>query len=330
MNDESEDENSGFQFLNSFEDAVDDSDENGVATETKHSDDQSQGVTYNSRKPRWWKNLCGKASKAQKRSIAEVMKNHELKCVPYGCFVAWEEVFPKGMEIWLEIGYGRGENLLANAHQKRNENIALVGAEISNTGVGTACQRIEQGVASNSFWTGYNSYSPEKAPSESPPDEASEPSQAPNFRSYEPVISEEIMPYKKLRIYQGDGAKFLPKIQTSSIAAVLVTFPDPFPDKDQAQWRILQVHTIREMHRILKKTTGTLFLATDHLGFFEWSHEVMGQFNEADQYFKEIDPPPDRMEWLPAISHYEEKGWNEGRRTFMTFWQAVPVQSEAT
>ena len=333
---------------------------------------------YNSRKPKWWKNLCGKPSKAQKRAIHQVMKNLgiEMEGVPYGGFFNFDQVFGSSgssssdthtasKEIWLEIGFGRGENLLALAHRRNCGKLNLIGAEISKTGVGNVCQRIEQGITTRSYWTGYVQYSSDKEPTQSnasmtttSPSEVSQEQQPtsppPNSMSndeqqqeYEPISqssggdvdvdyknNNNITPYSNLRIYQGDGAKCLPKIPSSTLSCVLVTFPDPFPSVQQSQWRVIQTGTLREIHRILIKKDkdnqerGILFLATDHEGYFKWSHEVMDQLNSngQQQYFQQLDNQ-NRMDYLPAISRYEQKGWDEGRQTMLRWWQALPVDS---
>jgi Putative methyltransferase len=166
-----------------------------------------------------------------------------------------------------------------------------------------------------------------------------------------PNLYEARAPYSNLRIHAGDGFKLLPKIPSDSLACILVTFPDPFPKEEQKQWRLIQVHTLLQFHRILRKAiikqddptddglpvdTGenlhlpaTLFLghyfylATDHSGYFDWVHETMQRLNSTKTYFRLIDPCPDRMGWLPAVSTYEQKGWREGRRTHMACWEAV-------
>jgi len=169
-----------------------------------------------------------------------------------------------------------------------------------------------------------------------------------------------------LRIYAGDGITLLPYVPPSSLHAVLITFPDPFPKWHERQYRVLQVHTVRSMCDVLRNPTppfsrrdvkppreggggdsdqpnegeggGRLYLATDHPVFYEWAHAVIEQFNnengvtarssengsggaDDEYYFQLVDPCPDRHLWLPVISKYEQKGWEEGRRTLLSCWE---------
>ena len=144
-------------------------------------------------------------------------------------------------------------------------------------------------------------------------------------------------PYSNVRIYPGDGVKLLPYIPSNSLSTILVTFPDPFPQKGQEKWRVMQEHTLFDFHRVLKKSTGRLFLATDDENFHIWTHGLVNRINSktitmknydaTDQlrttYFRLVEPCPNRLDWLPAISRYEQKGWDEGRKTNLSCWEAV-------
>jgi tRNA (guanine-N7-)-methyltransferase len=101
------------------------------------------------------------------------------------------------------------------------------------------------------------------------------------------------------------------------LAAILVTFPDPFPGKKEC--RLIQEGTVRDMRRCLRPT-GRLYLATDHGGFFEWSKSIL---DRCSSEYVAVEPCPDRREWLPVVSKYEQKGWDEGRSTITACWEAV-------
>ena len=308
-------EGSDDDFLRSFGglDVSDDLETN--CSPVKESNEKR--AEYNSKKPKWWKNLCGKATKSQKRAMEYVLKTKRCPSVEYGSFINWEELFPKGNDIWFELGFGRGENLLALAHRKRTENISLVGAEIHKPGIGAACQKIKYGMENNQYWTDYVTYAVELDPNSKPLEQTA-------TTVINSGCSEPSQPYENLRLYHGDGVKFLQNIPSKSIAAVLVTFPDPFPREKENEWRVIQTHTILQIHRILRES-GLFFLATDHYGYNDWSHSVMEKTNNEKLFFKRLDPCPNRMEWLPAISTYEQKGWNEGRQTRLNCWQVLPV-----
>ena len=162
----------------------------------------------------------------------------------------------------------------------------------------------------------------------------------------------------RFRIHTGDGYKLLPKLPNGSLSAILVTFPDPFPKKSDVNYRLVQHQTLIECHRILRKGrpsgknndsendatddnnndscdwNGRLFLATDHDGYHEWCHKIIHEVNNnnnnqddpsssSQALFKIEAPCPNRMDWLPAISRYEQKGWDEGRSTKLSCWVAI-------
>ena len=70
-------------------------------------------------------------------------------------------------------------------------------------------------------------------------------------------------PYRNLRLWPGDGVNVLPKFPELSIASLLLTFPDPFPEDREAEWRVVQLSTLEEIYRTLRKTPsrpGRFFL----------------------------------------------------------------------
>ena len=288
--------------------------EGSATLEDGHSVEKSTKQVYNSRKPKWWKNLGGKPTKSQKRAMNHIFETHRCPAVAYGTFLDMSAIFPSGNDIWLEIGFGRGENLLALAHRKKNERVCLIGAEIHKPGVGVACQRMQSGIENKKYYTDYVTYSPDRDPYHPTKEEPSNPST--------PIESVAENPYENVRIHPGDGVKLLPYIPASSLAAVLVTFPDPFPKADQSEWRLVQPHTLLEIHRILREG-GLFYLATDHDGYNEWCQTVMDGVNMEQQMFQRVEPCPDRLDWLPAISTYEQKGWNEGRKTRLNCWRKI-------
>ena len=341
-------------------------------------------VQYEGRKPKWWKALCKKPSKAQKKAQTEILQDLRMPRVPYGSFIQWGEVFPSDdgndKNIWLELGFGRGENFLALAHRKKTT-ISLVGAEIHQGkglaflcesvfnlsfvdhyadnydtflrfpgGIGYLCQRILHGRRDRKFSVDYTLYTPERDPYSNSVESkellATKNSEEvtndkDNNESRYSTLEED--PYSNVRIYPGDGVKLLPYIPSNSLSVILVTFPDPFPQKGHEKWRLIQQQTLLDFHRILQPSTGRLFLATDDLNYHNWTHELINQLNnnettistieEEDSkqqrrdhkiIFRLIEPCPDRLDWLPAISRYEQKGWDEGRETRLSCWEAVP------
>jgi tRNA G46 methylase TrmB len=313
---------------------------------------------YNPKKPLWWKKISGRPTKAQKRSI-EAMMGFKLPRVEYGQFLDWTSVFPdadatkRKRDVWLEIGFGTGDNLMANA-QKRPD-ICFVGAEVHSSGIGKICQRMHRAILHNQHWTGYTRFSEQLSnrPTTELLVQVEEVDMDIPIDTEAPLPSNNDSLYSNLRIYGGDGVKLLPYIADSSLSAILITFPDPFPQPKQASYRVIQKHTLMEFHRILRQG-GRFFLATDHQGHYQWCHDkihlVNGNDNDTTDSRKVVAESAtvddnkddsrtaipskestllfeaiqvDRMEWLSVISKYEQKGWNEGRKTHLACWQVM-------
>jgi hypothetical protein len=156
--------------------------------------------------------------------------------------------------------------------------------------------------------------------------------QRPGAESESPPPS--LLPYRNVRVYGGDGIVLLENCVTpGSLDAILITFPDPFPsDKPH---RILQVHTVAAIYRCLAPG-GRLCLATDHPVFYEWSLRTVETWNslQEQRQASSLSPAPssiiqrlerisdfDRTRWLPVVSRYERKGWDEGRATLLACWE---------
>lgn len=347
-------------------------DENEGTSNDKKKRVKSGHIGYNPKKPKWWTRLgnnCRDATKSQKRAMRKILDGEDtskdadstapstpssglrLPPVPYGSKLDWNRIFPSSSrdkrDIWLELGFGRGENLQAllesklwNEMKTPNETEAnefyLVGAEVSGVGIGCLCKRIEklknlQRGEEEEIEDHYTLYRPEMDPYS-----ASDGIDNDNT-TFGVDISQSIERNElatnysnRLRIHTGDGYKLLPKIPDGSLTAILITFPDPFPKETDVNYRLVQHQTLIECHRILRKENGRLFLATDHDGYHEWCHKIMHEINGNKQdgalsppLFKLEEPCPNRMEWLPAVSRYEQKGWDEGRSTKLTSWLAI-------
>jgi tRNA G46 methylase TrmB len=300
---------------------------NGDPTTPKIQEEETPktDIQYNSRKPKWWKQVAGRTTKAQKQAIANMEAHHLPNNIKWGEFYDWSTVFPHlqkdddSHEIWFEIGFGNGENLLALAHKYPQRYI--VGAEIHEPGLGKVYQRLQQALRENRYWTGYDEY---QNKNESTPSSTDVITAEGDADDDEPTSTQQDLDdaaiYSNLRIYGGDGLKVLSRIPSDSLAAVLITFPDPFFKKGHEQWRVIQQHSLRDIHRILK-SSGRLFLATDHEGFHQWSHSMVDLVNQQAVFFEQVVDTPDRNEWLPAISKYEQKGWDEGRKTWLSCWE---------
>ena len=74
---------------------------------------------------------------------------------------------------------------------------------------------------------------------------------------------------------------------------------------------------LSEFNRVLKPNGSSFFyLATDSQEFDAWCRHIFDVHGKRSGW-REIVPCPDRAHWLPAVSHYEEKGIREGRSTIL-------------
>ena len=276
--------------------------------------------------------------------------------------------------MWLEIGFGLGDNLLylASAHildQNHDDNDTdsrtarkfLVGAEMHKGGVGTICTRIQAANDEKRYWNDFKLFD-----------------STGSSIAYNSSHESDATWYDNVRLYMGDGVKLLPFIPDSSVSAVLITFPDPFMGTNQESFRILQLDVLDQIRRILispdqvtksekvesiqpsicrlTRSGGRFYLATDHSGYHEWSHEQVSKFNDHRMQqderanfhtelnstlnyddktnvaqkptdvagtFKLVKPTPDRSLWLPVVSKYEQKGYDEGRKTCLSCWETI-------
>lgn len=272
---------------------------------------------YSARKPKWWTSLSGRATKGQKRAIA-AMVGYRLERPAYGETVNWGVASPSSNQasVWLELGFGGGENLLALAQQHPDKN--FVGAEVHQLGLGKIYSRMHQGVNRKRFWTGHTHFNA---------DFNFDPTKLERPRPEMSFCDEEVIdPYSNLRVYSGDGIKLLSYLVNASVSAILVTFPDPFEKDREKAYRLIQTANLIEMHRVLEDG-GRIFLATDHEGHHAYSHSVVDTIKgfKGQTLFRPVTPCPDRREWLPVVSKYERKGWEEGRRTLLSCWEAIVI-----
>mmetsp|Transcript_31524 Transcript_31524/g.46521 ORF Transcript_31524/g.46521 Transcript_31524/m.46521 type:complete len:325 (+) Transcript_31524:120-1094(+) len=298
-----------------------DDDNKGHRSERIEEKDRDYEIKYNDRKPRWWKQLSSysrRGSKAQQRAY-QTMQSHKLPSIKYGEMHDFDKVFEtsKSKAIWLEIGCGQGDNLLANA--EFHPDIAMIGADVHKPSVGLSLLRIKKAIQDKEYWRDYNLYSPSKDPCvTNEGEDGANPSAEAGGTISCPDSKED--PYSNARIFPGDGIKLLRYIPNSSLSVLMITFPDPFYKERYKEHRVLQSHTILDIHRVLKPG-GRFHVATDHPVFYEW---VMKLMEQTTHLFNRLhDQSADRISWLPVISKYEQKGWSEERKTFLLSWETV-------
>jgi tRNA G46 methylase TrmB len=326
-----------------------------AATATMTSDVAS--IRYDRHKPKWWRRRVGRyVTKPQRRAL-EAMESHRLAKPPHGqvldldsivvaptrTLATAEEAAPSQKQVWMELGFGKGDNMLCLA--RRNPETLFVGVEVHPSSIAICLQRIQQSIDRHEAWDQYKLYSESEDPfhnetvqldgenavyADVPRDASSgfhqkdEHNALDGSRISPSLPSPSDAPYQNVRVYGGDGIVLLENgIAPSSLDVILITFPDPFPsDKPH---RIVQVHTVSTMCRCLKPS-GRLLLATDHQGFYDWAKDIVSEWNamhgdEAQQPRLVPISNIDRRQWLPVVSRYERKGWDEGRRTLLVGWE---------
>lgn len=207
-------------------------------------------------------------------------------------------------KIYLEIGFGSGDNILANS--MRDKDTLFVGSEIHQPGCGSVLQKMEAEMGLKV-----------KAVSSDIEEKKIDSTSISTEHSDNPSI--ETMPYQNVRILQGDGVKLLSHLPCEYLDAILITFPDPWPKEGHSHWRVVQPNVLVEMHRVLK-CDGKVFVATDAECFNDWTRNIFMQESSKGDW-EEVCPCPDRSTWLPIVSYYEQKGINEGRHTMLQCWK---------
>jgi len=303
----------------------------------EEDDNNDYTMRYNDRKPKWWRQLAGRrGSKAQRRAYRnEELEYYKLPSIEYGKQYDLNRIFDteKNKPIWLEIGCGQGDNVLVNA---LHSEINIIGADVHKPSIGLILSRIDKATNSsnnNNTTEQYNLYTPEKDPFN---DDASTEEDGTTITPTLPPLHDnnndnnELPLYSNVRIFAGDGIKLLYSIPTSSLSKVIITFPDPWYKDRHKEFRILQGHTLDDIHRVLLKKSssndnnnnggGQLCLATDHPVFQSWVLKLT-----KEKKFRQLPLSNNhhRTTWLPVISKYEQKGWEEDRPTLLTCWEAI-------
>lgn len=319
-------------------------------TQTKNNEDDERH--YISKKPKWWKRIAGRrGTPGQRKAISrmtdkgfvlptkhlvgkyqqEISISKLFASTPYkGLPITSEDILvPQASivstdhprndvvsnrmtmdesdpHVCLEIGFGLGDVLLANAAKFPHR--YYIGSEIHQPGVGSALMRMEKSIESGSYWLEQTWIdNRDKVEIQN--------------RNKQQMADESFHPFGNLRIYPGDGVKLLGMLPAKSLNSIYLTFPDPWPKEDDHGWRVIQEETVHAFERVLKPG-GCFYLATDSECFFEWTKHVFQKSNENTTVsWEQVFPCPDRSDWLPVLSKYEEKGIAEGRSTLYQCWK---------
>ena len=110
-----------------------------------------------------------------------------------------------------------------------------------------------------------------------------------------------------LFIVSGEGLSFTRLyIEDSSVAGVFINFPDPWPKRRHAKYRIIQADFIRELERILIPGSTFTFVTDD----IDYSHEFIQLMNRFTE-FESIDPAPFVTEKVGYGGSYFETIWRD-------------------
>jgi tRNA (guanine-N7-)-methyltransferase len=117
------------------------------------------------------------------------------------------------------------------------------------------------------------------------------------------------------RIVNGEATWWLRcHVPDSSIDALHIYFPDPWPKTRHHKRRIIQESFIKEAHRFLKPG-GILRLVTDHADYFAWMQEVLQKQTYLDivPFDSPVPLKPGAPEGSIVGTNFERKYIAEGR-----------------
>ena len=113
-----------------------------------------------------------------------------------------------------------------------------------------------------------------------------------------------------VRVLAVDARKLLPKVETASIAAVHVYFPDPWWKRRHRKRRMIAPDVLTELQRMLAPD-GTLHLATDVEEYFHSMHRTLAKF---PSFARTEDPAPSEgAEESDYLTHFERKFRKAGK-----------------
>lgn len=93
-------------------------------------------------------------------------------------------------------------------------------------------------------------------------------------RSYSLAQKLDKLEHKNFRYLRARGERMEFMFAESEVQSVFYFFPDPWPKSRHHKKRLFQKPFLDACHRVLKPG-GTLFVKTDHDGYYEWMLEVL-------------------------------------------------------
>lgn len=203
--------------------------------------------------------------------------------------VAFKNALParEYKEKWLEIGFGNGDNIVANA-RARNHNL-FIGSEIHQPGIGALSQKIEHGLNTENSIENIRIL---------PGDGIKLLSHLPdNYLDAILITFPDPWPrdiHSRWRVIQTETIQQMKRVLSADGRVFIATDAGCFDS-----W------------------TREIFTK----GNSDEAHKEINSTKEVLRVWKEIIPCPAREKWLPVISYYEQKGINEGRHTLLQCWK---------
>ncbi len=215
----------------------------------------------------------GRLTRAQEHAVSTYLPHHGI---PYSDQpLDLVKTFGRDAPVWLEIGFGNGDALLAMAQQ--NPHINLIGVEIHTPGIGQALMGIESSQLSN------------------------------------------------IKLIQHDAMDVLQNmLNPSSLAKVLLFFPDPWRKKRHHKRRIVQQEFLNMVSSRLAPA-GVLHCATDWADYADWmQHEF--SINTAFTNTAGAGNFSPRPDWRP-LTRFEQRGHRLGHEVRDLIFQTVGTRS---
>jgi tRNA (guanine-N7-)-methyltransferase len=146
---------------------------------------------------------------------------------------------PPVEDVWLEVGFGAGEHMLALA--RANPTVGLIGAEPYESGVAKLLSKLHE--LSSPVCGGRCS-------------EGAEPGGGGG----------------NIRIHEGDARDILAALPDGSLGKIFVLFPDPWPKTRHHKRRFVQTEMLTAFARVLRPG-GEFRFASDDAGYAAWTLE---------------------------------------------------------
>ncbi len=127
-----------------------------------------------------------------------------------------------------------------------------------------------------------------------------------------------------VRVLVQDAALALQRgIRSSTLDAVYIFFPDPWPKKRHQKRRLIQPAFVQDLQASLRPL-ASVYLATDDEGYAEQMMQVF----EANGYRNDAGPGQysPRPEWRP-LTRFERRGLRLGHKVFDLTFVAPPLTS---